>query len=231
MIYACPPSTPKPSLRSQAGMVDCKHRIWIEKLCVVSKIMNPMEDQKENYAREILSEQQEQGWEGLTTEVAEICQLAGLPNVCKKYISRSDIVKAVELHHLKENKEEMKPLSKLDKIRNTHTRIMQKYMSQKCLQDSRLEFIWETNMIDTRMNMKGRYEKDKYECPHCHEGRQPDGSLETSDHLMVCGAYGDLREGINPELVLEDRATYLRKVKIRRTLLEQQLRKNKIVTE
>ena len=71
-------------------------------------------------------------------------------------------------------------------------------------------------MIDTRLNLKGRYEKDKYECPYCHEGRQPDGSLETSDHLMVCSAYGDLREGINPEVVLEDRAPYLRKVIIRR---------------
>ena len=72
-------------------MVDCKHRIWIEKLCVASKIMNPMEEHKENYAREILREQQEQGWEGLTTEVAEICQLAGLPNVCKKYITEATL--------------------------------------------------------------------------------------------------------------------------------------------
>ena len=212
-------------------MVDCKHRIWIEKLCVAIKIMNPVEEHEANYAREILREQQEQGWEGLTREVADICQLVGLPNVCKKYMSRSDIVKAVELHHLKEIREEMKPLSKLDKIWNTNTRNMQKYMSQKCLLDSRIEFIWETNMIDTRMNMKGRYEKDKYHCHHCYEGRQPEGSLETSDHLMVCGAYRDLREGINPELVLEDRASYLRKVIKRRTLLEQQLKKNKIVTE
>ena len=99
--------------------------------------MNPTEEHEENYAREILREQQEQGWEGLTTKVAEICQLAGLPNICKKYISRNDIVKAVELHHLKEIKEEMKPLSKLNKIRNTDTRTIQNYMSQKCLQDSR----------------------------------------------------------------------------------------------
>ena len=79
--------------------------------------------------------------------------------------------------------------------------------------------------------MKGRYEKDKYECPHCYEGSQPGASLETSDHLMVCSAYWDLREGINPELVLEERASYLRKVVMRRTLLEQQLRQRRNVTE
>ena len=31
MIYSCPPSTPKPALRSQAGMLSIKHRIWLEK--------------------------------------------------------------------------------------------------------------------------------------------------------------------------------------------------------
>ena len=84
-------------------------------------------------------------------------------------------------------------------------------------------------MLDTRMNMKGKYERDKYECPHCYEGSQPGGSsLETFDHLMVCSAYLDLREGINPELILEERASYLRKVVLRRTLLEQQLRQRRI---
>ena len=60
MIYSCPPSTPKPSLRSQAGMYDCKHRIWFEKICVVNSIMHNRKEE-ENYAREILKEQQEQG--------------------------------------------------------------------------------------------------------------------------------------------------------------------------
>ena len=47
---------------------------------------------------------------------------------------------------------------------------------------------------------------------------------------MVCSAYSDFREGINPELVLEERASYLRQVIKRRTLLEQQL-KNFRVTD
>ena len=100
---------------------------------------------------------------------------------------------------------------------------MQLYMKQKSLENSRLEFIWETNMIDTRCNMKGKYKKDQYQCPHCWAGNQPGGSLESSDHLMVCSAYADLREGLNPELVIEDRSTYLRKVIPRRMWLEQQL--------
>ena len=76
MIYLCPPSTAKPALRSQAGMMDEKHHIWVEKVCLLIEIMHNRVDQEENYAREVLKEQLEEGWEGLTTEVADMCQLA-----------------------------------------------------------------------------------------------------------------------------------------------------------
>ena len=126
-------------------------------------------------------------------------------------------------HHLIEIRKEMEPLSKMENIKKTDTRKMQQYMKQKSLENSRLEFLWETDMIETRCNMKGMYKKDKYECPHCWEGSQPGGSLETSSHLLICTAYADLREGLEPEAVVEDRAIYLRKVIYRRKLLEKQL--------
>ena len=127
-------------------------------------------------------------------------------------------------HHLVEIRKEMEPLSKMNIIKNTDTRQMQDYMKRKSLENSRLEFIWETNMVETRCNYKGNYKKDEYQCPHCWEGSQPGGSLETSSHLMVCSAYSDLREGLQPEHILEDRSSYLRRVITRRKLLEQQLR-------
>ena len=60
----------------------------------------------------------------------------------------------------------MKPLRKIEEIKKTDTRKMQVYMKQKSLLNSRLEFLWETNMIETRCNMKGKYPKDEYQCPH-----------------------------------------------------------------
>ena len=163
------------------------------------------------------------GLEGLTTEVEEICKLAGLPNACSQYIGRKEVEEAMVNHHLIEIREEMEHLSKMENIKKTDTRKMQEYMKQKSLENSRIEFLWETNMLETRWNMKGKYQKDKYQCPHCWEGSQPGGSLETSSHLLVCTAYSDLREGLQPEAVLEDRASYLRKVIMRRKLLEKQL--------
>ena len=79
-------------------------------------------------------------------------------------------------------------------------------------------------MIDTRTTMKARYEKDKYNCPHCREGRE-EGALETPEHLLsTCGAYSDLREGLNVEAVLEDRASFLRSAIKRRKELELKLK-------
>ena len=104
-----------------------------------------------------------QGLKGLTTEVVQICQLAGLPNVCSQYIGRKQIEEAMINHHLVEIRGEMEPLSKLEVIKNTDTRKMQEYMSQKSLENSRIEFLWETNMLETRYNMKGKYQKDQYQ--------------------------------------------------------------------
>ena len=51
--------------------------------------------------------------------------------------------------------------------------------------------------------------------------------LETPSHLLgECSAYSDLREGANPELVLEDRAVFLYRAIARRKELENKLRNN-----
>ena len=78
-------------------------------------------------------------------------------------------------------------------------------------------------MLDTRTTMKSRYKNDQSWCPHCPLGRSV-GVAESPAHLLECQAYSHLRTGIDPELVLTDRAPYLQKVVARRKELEEQLR-------
>ena len=100
---------------------------------------------------------------------------------------------------------------------------MQPYMLQKPLDSSRLEFLWDTDMLVTRMTMKGKYPKGEYSCPHCREGRE-EGVQETPLHLLSnCTAYQDLRQGLDPELILEHRAIFLRAAIVRRKELEKEL--------
>ena len=108
----------------------------MEKVCLLTEIMHNRVEQEENYAREVLKEQLEEGWEGLTTEVSEICQLVGLPDACYEYIHRKAVVDAIEIHHMKEVKEQMEPLSKMQVLKLGDTRRMQPYMKTKSLANS-----------------------------------------------------------------------------------------------
>ena len=55
LIYSCPDSTPTPSLRGEAGLLNIEHRVMIEKVCLVTRVMNVMGE--DSYAKEILEEQ------------------------------------------------------------------------------------------------------------------------------------------------------------------------------
>ena len=110
---------------------------------------------------------------------------------------------------------------KMDQIRHLDCRSMQSYMKDKSLEDSRLEFRWLTNMLDTRTTMPGRY-GGRRTCPHCPEGREG-GQEESPSHLLWCQAYSSLRGGMDPELVRQDRVRYLRKVIKVRSELESRL--------
>ena len=219
LVYACPGSTPKPALRGQAGLLDMEHRIYMEKVCLVNSILFK-HSEEESYARELLLEQLAMGWGGITKEVEEICCKLGLPNACKQFIKREDVLENIKLSSLKKLKLEMEGLTKLESIKNKDLRKPQIYMNRVSLEDSRLEFRWRTGMLDNRGCMGKKYSSKA--CPHCEVGRQ-EGVEETSLHWLSCEAYRELRHGLDPELVIEDRLKYLRRVQE----LRKELEKNK----
>ena len=217
LVYSCPDSTPLPSLRAEAGLLGCKHRIWTEKVVLVSKIIH-QNVEGENYAQEVLMEQYNNSWGGLTQEVVKICQEVGLQNACEVFLTRAEVKEAILYHHLAGLKEEMKARQKLDRISNEDCRKMQSYMLNKSLEDSRLEFRWRTGMLDCRAWMPAKYGGVKA-CPHCPEGRE-DGEEESGVHWLTCQAYSQVRQGLDPEGSQEDRIVFLRRVQLIRTELE-----------
>ena len=72
--HHCPQSE-----RAKAGLLGCKYRVWTEKVVLVSKIIH-QKVEGENYAQEVLIEQFNNGWGGVTEEVVKICQTVGLKN-------------------------------------------------------------------------------------------------------------------------------------------------------
>ena len=122
----------------------------------------------------------------------------GLEDVTQKYLSREKVKEYIQYFDMKCAKTQMEPLEKCCLIRNEDCRFM------KSLEQSRLEFIWQTQMLDTRTTMKRRYKKDQYSCPHCEEGREQ-GVLETPDHILSsCRDFSDLRVGLNLEEIIAE---------------------------
>ena len=85
------------------------------------------------------------------------------------------------------------------------------------LEDARLEFRWRTGMLDNRGCMGKKYSSKA--CPHCSEERE-NKVEEDSINWPSCSAYEQLRHGLDPELVLRDRITYIRRVQEMRKELE-----------
>ena len=124
--------------------------------------------------------------------------------------------------NLKRLQDDMKGLSKMEEIMKQDLRKPQDYMNLVSLEDARLEFRWRTGMLDNRGCMGKRYTSKL--CPHCREGRE-EKVEENSLHWLTCSAYEKLRYGLDPDLVLEDRILYLRRVQMMRKELEKGLEK------
>ena len=110
---------------------------------------------------------------------------------------------ALSFHHLQVVKKEMQGKSKFDKICNKDLRKMQHFMIHKSLENSRLEVLLLTNMVDTRTTMKGKY-KEPYNYPHRSDGLEA-GTLESPLLIMNCRANEEFRQGIDPELDQKER--------------------------
>ena len=124
---------------------------------------------------------------------------------------------------MKTVKEEMvaKAPKKLIYMFKLDCRKQQVYMLNSSLFDSRIEFKYQSNMLETRTTMRNKYTQKAY--PHCREGLE-DGVEEAHMYILEsCTAYTDLRSGLDPLLVQQDRVLFLCQAITRRKLLEQEL--------
>ena len=93
-------------------------------------------------------------------------------------------------------------------------------MKLNSLDYARIEFKYRSNMLDNRANMGKKY-SEKH-CPQCTAGRQ-EKVVEKSQHWFECSAYEELRRGLDPDLVLEDRVKFILRAQQLRTVLEKSI--------
>ena len=202
MMLEVPVSTPKVALRAETGLLSMKHRIWYEKVNLVTAIAK----MKEGLAKEVYEEQVLNGWPGLAQEVGVICATIGIPNANNNLVSKKDLNVALRNHDRKEILEKFGKYKKLDKILGDDPTKPKDYMMDKSLADSRMIFRIRTEMVDMKDNMRNKYKGTSINCEACDSS-----SAESQLHVMTCPGYTELRVGKDMRRN-EDLAAYFREV-------------------
>ena len=214
LVLQVPQGTPKIALRSETGLLSMRLRIYKEKCMLVHHIRGL---ETSTMARMMYEEQKKNSWPGLADEVSRICSKLNVEDGNLTSLSKGAYRKLVdgacrELDE-KEMKEGMAGKTKLERLANDDC-LLKEYMNQKSLKDVRDTFRARTQLWEgIKGNFKNRFKNSDLQCQGCK-------SMEDSQlHVLVCGAYGDLRVGKDLEKD-SDMVDYFREV-VRRRVLEE----------
>ena len=157
------------------------------------------------------------GWPGLGSEVADICQKIGIPNINDTFVSKKEVKEALFNHHYSDMKKELEKSKKLKDIQNEDFTEIQPYFNEKSVESTRMAFKVRCMMVpEIPNNFKDKYKKKENGliCSYCDEGQ-----VMSQSHCLVCPAWAEQREGLDLTSIV-DMATFFRKLLTERARLE-----------
>ena len=194
LMFRTGPGAPRPALRSETGMLSIEMRVWREKLVLGHHITHLDQD---TLASQVWSEQVENEWPGLASEVMELCDKLKVDVVdCEmsKKEYRNVVENAVREYDESKIKVEMTDLKKTRKIKNDDCK-RKKYIEMKCLKDVRDIFSERLFMLPFAANYKNdrRFARTNGKCPGC-AGEDGETEIDDQEHAASsCAGYEDLR--------------------------------------
>ena len=206
LMLEVPVSTPKVALRAETGLLSMKHRIWYEKVNLITAIQK----MKGGLAKQVYDEQVLQDWPGLAHEVDAICSTIGIPNANHNIVNKKDLNAALRKHDSEEILQKFGKYKKIDKILSDDPTKPKDYMMDKSLADARMIFRLRTEMLDMKDNMRNKYKGTSINCEACDNNK-----AESQSHVMVCPGYAEVRVGKDMRRD-QDLVSYFREVLILR---------------
>ena len=194
-------------------MLGMKWRIWQEKILLLMRIKK---HDVNTLCRQIYEEGRKHDWPGLGQEVAEICNVLGIPDVNVEEISKSEVKEAIFENHYKEMMEIIKSKSKLDAINGEDFRKVQDYFHDKSVENSRMAFRIRTEMVkEIPGNFKNKYRvrgtlNEGLICLECQEQ-----AVMTQSHCITCPAWTEIRSGLDLSKI-SDMVVFFRKLLVER---------------
>ena len=214
VMLGVPESCPKIALRCETRMIGMQWRIWQEKILLLQRIKKQDEA---TLSRQVYEEGKIMGWPGLGSEVADICQKIGIPNINDSFVSKKEVKEALFNHHYSDMKKELEKSKKLKDIQNEDFTEIQPYFNEKSVESTRMAFKVRCMMVpEIPNNFKDKYKKKENGliCSYCDEGQ-----VMSQSHCLVCPAWAEQREGLDLTSIV-DMATFFRKLLTERARLE-----------
>ena len=127
VLLKLPHPTPCLSMRALTGMPGMRWRIWKQKISLVDAIKKL---DNNTLAKETFNDQLELGLPGLVQEVKEICRTLQIPDITENNVTREEVKDALDIHHLKNIKQEMGEKVKYKDMKNEDLRKPQQFMKE-----------------------------------------------------------------------------------------------------
>ena len=192
LLLGTGPGAPKVALRADTGTRSMESRIWREKIMLVYHVSHLDEG---SLAKDMFEEQVANNWQGLASEVSDLCQSMNIEDPRTTEKSRkafSNLVK--ERCRWKDEaimKEEMQKMKekKMRTMVNQNLE-MKEYVEKGTLYSVRKTWEVRSHMLDVAGNYPGKnkYKASRWMCQACDlEVR------EDQEHLTMCNGYEDLR--------------------------------------
>ena len=193
-LFAVPDSTPIPILRFELGHTSMKEKIDQRKLNFIYHIKTL---ERGSLAGEMYDLQVKYDFPGLVSEGKKLISMYRLPDIIEENASMTKLAwkrlvrEAIQRKSEKDVQTSFSGYSKLsDKGLENENLELKKYIQDMSLRQARINFRIRSNMITTKMNMKGspKFANELWKCDDCL-------SLDSQSHIMWCPAYAPLREG------------------------------------
>ena len=178
---------------SQANLLPMKYHIFGRFLNFMKYVFNQDPD---NLAKEVLTEQLENGWDGPSKDAITIQEMLGITGVFDPEVSKDQYKKTVKEACIKSNDEDLKiRISEYKKMGAFRDEIEKgnKYFFSESLENVRTLFKFRVDLFPAKRNFKENkeFKKENYMCDSC---------MTTSDenlHVLNCISYKSLRNGLD----------------------------------
>ena len=217
LVLQVGPGSPKASLLWDTKTLNCKFRVWEEKIRMILFIRGQGE---ETLSRKIYEEQKFQKWPGLVEETAKICYILGIEDVNLTKSDQNIYMKlVVEALHRK-NEETLRGLA-TGKCERISGEIYEKkdYILYKNISLARQHYRTRFGMhaFAGNYSQDRRYARSNWLCL-CQKSREEESHLKSGE----CTVYGDLTNKYSDLTSDENLADLFREVLARRDQLTKQ---------